>query len=280
MIKIIIVFILLYVLLYIKRNNLKIKFRTFFKKGMTVYSGPYGVYCYVGKQGSGKTYSVIEYLFENSDKKIYSNVKSIKGLQYTYIANFNDLLQIENDTDSNIIIFYDEIFSALTKNDKMTKDVLSFLSQMRKRKIIFLTTAQEWLEINITLRRYVRFQIDCNIVTIPLFKKSLLIKTFHDGELIHWDNLENDYVSPILEKTISKMNVSIADSYDTFETINSSNISKTLQSNHIFAKYDSLKSPSPVGGDRGELKSDNSFWSKNEITIEDLENEEETRTNN
>lgn len=221
MLKIILIFVVIYVFLYIKRNKIKIKFKTFLKKGMLVETGPYGVYCYVGKQGSGKTYSVIEYLHENSNKKIYANVKSIKDLQYTYIANFNDLLQIENDTDDNIIIFYDEIFSALTKQDKMSKEVLSFLSQMRKRKIIFLTTAQEWLEINITLRRYVRFQIDCNIINIPILKKSFLLKVFHDGDLIHWDNLSNDYVSPIIESTLSKMNIETATTYDTYEVIDS-----------------------------------------------------------
>lgn len=226
MFKVIIIFILLYIFLYIKRNKIKIKFRTFFKKGMCVETGPYGVYCYVGKQGSGKTYSVIEYLFQNADKKIYSNIKSIKGLQYTYIANFNDLLKIENDTDDNIIIFYDEIFSALTKQDKMSKEVLSFLSQMRKRKIIFLTTAQEWLEINITLRRYVRFQINCSILTLPLFKKSFLLKVFHDGDLIHWDNLENDYVSPVIETTLSKMSIEIANSYDTYEVVYSTDFKR------------------------------------------------------
>lgn len=221
MIKIIIIFFVLYVFLFVKRNKIKIKLRTFFKKGMCVESGHYGVYCYVGKQGSGKTYSVIEYLFQNQNKKIYANIKSIRDLQYTYIANFDDLLKIENDTDDNIIIFYDEIFSALTKQDKMSKEVLSFLSQMRKRKIIFLTTAQEWLEINITLRRYVRYQINCSILTIPLFKKSFLLKVFHDGDLIHWDQLENDYVSPIIETTFSKMCVDIANSYDTYEVVHS-----------------------------------------------------------
>lgn len=243
MFKIIIIFITIYVFLYIKRNKIKIKYKTLFKKGMLVETGPYGVYCYVGKQGSGKTYSVIEYLHENSNKKIYSNVKSIKDLQYTYIANFNELLQIENDTDDNIIIFYDEIFSALTKQDKMSKEVLSFLSQMRKRKIIFLTTAQEWLEINVTLRRYVRFQIDCSIFNVPFIKKSFLLKVFHDGDLIHWDNLSNDYISPIIETTLSKMNIETATSYDTYEVINSSNSFKAVKDK----SFTTLKSNSPGG---------------------------------
>lgn len=223
MFRVICLFLFIYIFIFIKKNKIRIKFRTFFKKGFKVDTGAYGVYCYCGKQGSGKTYSVIEYLFENSDKKIYANVASIQDLDYTYISNFDDLLKIENDTGENIIIFYDEIFSALTKQDKMSKEVLSFLSQMRKRKIIFLTTAQEWLEINVTLRRYVRFQINCKILSIPFINKSFLLKVFHDGDQIHWDNLENDYVSPIIESTFSKMSLKIAESYDTYETIKSTN---------------------------------------------------------
>lgn len=34
-----------------------------------------------------------------------------------------------------------------------------------------------------------------------------------------WDNLENDYVAPIIRTTIKKCSKKIADSYDTFETI-------------------------------------------------------------
>ena len=98
-------------------------------------------------------------------------MKTISGVDYIYINSFKDMLSIDNynkDTQSYepIYIFYDEIFSALTKGTKIDTEVLSFLSQMRKRQVIFLTTAQEWLEINMTLRRYVRYQIDCSIRNI------------------------------------------------------------------------------------------------------------------
>lgn len=220
----IILCIIIFIILKLKQAKIEVKLRTFFKKGFLVDSGPWGVYCYTGKQGRGKTYSVVEFLNEHKDFKIYSNVNTLRDVDYIYIATFEDLLNIQNDTDQNIIIFYDEIFTALTKTSKINSDVLSFLSQMRKRKIIFLTTAQEWLEINITLRRYVRFQVECD--NRSFFGRSYLIKKFYDGENIHWDNLENDYIAPLLSTTISKMNVDVANSYDTYEVINSSNIKK------------------------------------------------------
>lgn len=220
----IILIVLLVIIMKIRSMNLVIKWPTFFKKGFLVYQHAYGVYCYCGKQGSGKTYSVIDFLNEHKDYNIYANVKSLKGIKYTYISSFNDLLELQRYLDDkkidNVIIFYDEIFTALSKNDKLNKDVLSFLSQMRKRKIIFLTTAQEWLEINITLRRYVRYQINCSIKN--LFGNSFLFKEFNDGEQLHWSKDDNDYIAPLLCYEIQKMNLCIADSYDTFETIESS----------------------------------------------------------
>ncbi len=195
-------------------RNTKIKFKTFFKKGFRPNRGQFGVYCYCGKQGSGKTYSVVEYLRNHKDKKIYANVSSIKGIKYTYFSGFENLLKLQNEHDC--IIFYDEIFTALTKSSKINSEVLSFLSQMRKRRIIFLTTAQEWLEINITLRRYCRYQIDCKMRTIIC---GLLIKNMYDAEQMKWSNDDNEYIAPLVETTISKCNVCVANSYDTFEQI-------------------------------------------------------------
>ena len=207
--------IILVVILLIRFRKTKIKIKTFFRKGFSAHRGRFGVYCYCGKQGSGKTYSAVEFLLNNKDMPIYSNVASIKGVEYEYFTGFDNLLKLRDKTDC--IIFYDEIFTALTKSSKMTNEVLDFLSQMRKRKIIFITTAQEWLEINITLRRYCRYQIECSILS--LFKSSILIKRMYDAEQLKWSQEDNEYIAPLIETTISKCNLSVANSYDTFEQI-------------------------------------------------------------
>lgn len=251
---------------YLKDNKIEVKIPTFFKKGFLVENGAWGVYCYTGKQGRGKTYSVIEFLNEHKDYKIYSNVSSLKGVRYIYIASFEELLAIQNDTDDNIIIFYDEIFTALTKQSKLTKDVLGFLSQMRKRKIIFLTTAQEWLEINLTLRRYVRFQVDCDIKSF--LGRSYLFKTFYDGEQIHWSNIDNDYVAPLISTTISKMNLSIANSYDTYEVIQSSNFNYKKNKNLLTDEGKSCKEEPQLSVSSAESTNiDKTFW--NDIDMEE-----------
>ncbi len=204
-------------ILLIRFRHTKIKWRTFFRKGFAPRRGKFGVYCYCGKQGSGKTYSAVEFILQNKNVPIYSNVSSIKGVNYTYFNGFDELLKLRDKTDC--IIFYDEIFSALTKSSKMTTDVLDFLSQMRKRRIIFITTAQEWLEINMTLRRYCRFQIECDMKNI--LGLGILIKHCYDAEQMKWSQEDNEYIAPLYETTISKCNVRVVNSYDTFEQIRS-----------------------------------------------------------
>ena len=203
--------------IFIKFRHTKIKFKTFFKKGFAPKRGKFGVYCYCGKQGSGKTYSAVEFILNNSNLPIFSNVSTIKGVNYNYFSGFDNLLKLRNQHDC--IIFYDEIFTALTKSSRINTDVLDFLSQMRKRRIIFITTAQEWLEINITLRRYCRYQIECQMLNI--LGLGVLVKRMYDAEQLKWSNDDNEYVAPLIETTISKCNLSVANSYDTFEQIKS-----------------------------------------------------------
>lgn len=212
-----ILFIIIFLIFLIVRfRHTKIKIKTFFKKGFAPKRGRFGVYCYCGKQGSGKTYSVVEFLKQQDpDIKIYSNISSITGIKYTYFNGFDNLLKLRDEHDC--IIVYDEIFTALTKSTKLSTEVLDFLSQMRKRRIVFLTTAQEWLEINITLRRYCRYQIECNMYNF--LGLGILIKSMYDAEQLKWSNDDNEYIAPLVETTISKCNISVANSYDTFEQI-------------------------------------------------------------
>lgn len=209
------IFIVVIIILLIKFRHTKIKWKTFFKKGFAPKRGKFGVYCYCGKQGSGKTYSVVEFLNQNKDIPIYANISTLKGIDYTYFNGFDQLLQLRDKSDC--IIVYDEIFTALTKSSKMSTEVLDFLSQMRKRRIIFLTTAQEWLEINITLRRYCRYQIECRMIN--LFGLGILIKHCYNAEQMKWSQEDNEYVAPLEETTISKCNVAVSQKYDTFEQI-------------------------------------------------------------
>lgn len=210
------------------KKKVKIKFRTFHGKGFRPERGNFGLYTYCGKQGTGKTYSLVEYLVDNSIKiKVFSNITGIKNVDdIEYFVGFKGLIDIklrldrgEMETKKQIVIVFDEIFTELMKGDKLSKDVIDFLCQMRKRKIIFLTTCQEWAELPLTYRRFCRFQIDCRMV--PILWTGFLIKTFHDAENMKWSNAEQEHIAPIVETTITKCRALIGNSYDTFLRISS-----------------------------------------------------------
>lgn len=211
------------ILLLCWKYKVKIKFKTFLKKGFKPKRGNFGVYCYDGKQGKGKTYSLIEYLLDNrNSSEIFCNIKGIKNIDYVYYTGFDGLIDIKNKLDNNTLIYdkekqlvivYDEIFVELQKNTKLSKEIIDFLCQMRKRKIIFLTTAQEWAEIPLSFRRFVRYEIQCNM--FPLLFGGILVKRFGDAENMKWSEEEQEHVSPIVETTITKCRKFVADSYDT-----------------------------------------------------------------
>ena len=176
---------------------------------------------------TGKTYSLIDTLNSTSKGKVViSNVKSYcdshkdNTIYETDFGKIYEMLKNKEDC-SQYIIFYDEIFTLIEKG-KLSKEMLSFISQMRKRHLYLYTTAQEWLEINVTFRRYVRYQIQCKMFNLPLFNCALSINEVNDAYQMKWDNMENEYVCPRIRTTLKKCSKEIADSYDTFEVIKTS----------------------------------------------------------
>ena len=224
--QLLIIIVIILCIFAIKQSKIHIDFKSFFKKGFKKIDNKFGLFCYTGKQGKGKTYSAIKFITDQKIKynyKILTNVKSFDLFSDTlYFDDINDIIdyciQFKNN-EKNVIIFFDEIFTILEKRTPINKKILSFLSQLRKRKIILVTTAQEWSEINITFRRYVRYQISCNMISIPIFKNAIIYNTINDGDLIRWNNDTQDYEAPRISANLSKGNESVINSYDTFETI-------------------------------------------------------------
>lgn len=224
--KIILIIILALLIFKIYQEKIHIDFKSFFKRGFKKIDNKFGLFCYTGKQGKGKTYSAIKFITEQKIKNNYiviTNVKSFNIFKDTiYLNDINDIIDFillhENDKQK-YIIFFDEIFTILEKKTAINKKILSFLSQLRKRKIILVTTAQEWSEINITFRRYVRYQISCNMLSLPFLKTAIIYNTINDGDLIRWNNDLQDFEAPRISANLSKGNEEVINSYDTFETI-------------------------------------------------------------
>lgn len=246
-------------------DKLKIKWKTFTKKGFRPNRANFGLYCYTGNQGKGKTYSLIEYIYDNKDNCIFfgniSNIscveyiytddilKSLKSGQkpflqgnYIYYKGFDGLIDQKMLLDSGlyddlikdkqVIFIFDELFSELQKQSRLSQSVVDFLSQLRKRKIIFLTTAQVWAEVPLYFRRMSRFQIDCNM--IPLLSSGILIKRFNDAENMKWDDELQEHVAPTLELSVSKTRKAVSECYDTRERITKD--SMLLPNNDIESK--------------------------------------------
>ena len=130
------------------KNKVHIKFRTFKGKGFRPERGDFGLFVYCGSQGKGKTYSLVEYLVDNNKKiKVFSNITGIQNVDdIKYFRGFSGLIDIKHQLDNGeivvpkktqLVIVFDEIFTELQRGDKLSKEVLDFLCQMRKRKIIF-----------------------------------------------------------------------------------------------------------------------------------------------
>lgn len=213
-------------IIYIIKNKIIFRFDTLFRKGFKKLDDKYGVFCFCGKQGDGKTISILDVFFElYKDKIIYTNVKSfyLRNKEYLHIVYEPDFVKIHDyfiniEDCSNYVIFFDEIFSLVEKG-QLDSDYLLFLSQMRKRKLYFYTTCQEWLELNVTFRRYVRYMVECNMFNLPLFNCAISVNAIYNAYKMKWSNLENEYVCPIIKTTIKKCSLTVANSYDTFETI-------------------------------------------------------------
>lgn len=224
------IIIALFVFLWFKNNNVYLDLKSFFKKGFKKIDSEFGLYCFCGKQGKGKTFSsckfCIDRLKHNDDTIMITNVFSFKLLDYQdrilYEANIFNIMEIAirlKDAGKDVLIFYDEIFTIITKNNDIGKETRSFISQLRKRQIVFVTTAQEWGEINITFRKYVRFKVDCNMLSLPFSHNAFSINKVCDGETVHWNEMIQDFDNDVISTNIFKCSLKVAQSYDTFETI-------------------------------------------------------------
>ena len=240
----------LLIIKFIVIDKVRIKWNTFFKKGFIPTRQSFGLYTYTGNQGKGKTYSLIEYVYDNNKNCVFfGNIKDIScvttintidiqnalndGLKcptfgnYIYFNGFDGLVLQKKLLDSGfydnlivdkqVIFIFDELFTELQKKSTLSLEVQDFLCQLRKRKIIFLTTAQVWSEVPLYFRRLCRYQIDCNM--IPFLTSGILIKKFNDAENMKWDDDLQEHVAPTLELSISHTRKVVSNCYDTRERI-------------------------------------------------------------
>lgn len=214
--------ILVIIVITLVSNKTSIDIVSFFKPSLPLDRGKFGIYCFTGKQGTGKTYSTVKFIVDNygsgTNAKIYSNI-TIDGLKYKRIKSTEDLLKLRYV--KNAVIIYDEIFTLLSDKSipkQIRGELMEFMTQQRKMGNIMITTAQEWLELPMTYRRFVRIQIDCSTRPLGRFG-GILIERYYDATQMKWSDIDNEYIAPIISTKISKYQKRIMIKYDTFERV-------------------------------------------------------------
>lgn len=128
---------------------------------------PFGITCYVGLPGSGKTLSLVEELerlrIKFPEAKIYTNF----GYKHEHgpILKWQDLVTIENGPEG-VIFGLDEVHSIFDRKgwNKMPPEVLQLFSQNRKYAKQLICTAQAFEDVVVDIRRRTHLIIECRMV--------------------------------------------------------------------------------------------------------------------
>lgn len=125
---------------------------------------PYGLKIFTGRQGCGKTVSLVQTLNEMHEEypkaKIFTNFKYRNSTGR--LDSLNDLLHIRNGEDG-VIFALDEIqneFSSNTSKD-FPETMLSTITMQRKQKIVILASSQVFTRVSKPLREQCFEVIEC-----------------------------------------------------------------------------------------------------------------------
>jgi len=209
----------LLILVLLGINKIDIDWASFLKPTLPLDRGVFGVYCFCGKQGTGKTYAITKFIkYHSEGKKIYSNM-TFSGIDYEPIRDLEHLFSLADQ--EKVIIVYDEILNML--NDvkiprEIRDDLTTFLTQQRKVKNILITSTQRWMGIPYEVRDLTRIQI--NVTTKPLGRFGGILKEeYRDADNMEYDKLISEYVAPRISLKFSKYEKKVMQSYNTYERI-------------------------------------------------------------
>ena len=155
---------------------------------------PYGHYLFCGRQGGGKTASCLfyyEYLQKKYGKhftvELYSNLGIGKPIsKYSISETIRSISYSPNTIHILIIDELQSYFPRDTKDSKTLAEIdklVSDFSQLRKRSIFVLSTAQIYGRVNKSLREQCLYMINCRKSRIS----NKLVNDFIDGDDIICD---------------------------------------------------------------------------------------------
>lgn len=122
----------------------------------------YGVSCFCGRQGSGKTIGVVEEL--ERIKKIFPECIICTNINYLKqdipLTSWLQLLELRNG-DKGVVFVIDEVQNNGLDWTKFPETLLAVITQQRKQKIKIYVTTQVYKNLVIQLRRQCFDVIEC-----------------------------------------------------------------------------------------------------------------------
>lgn len=205
-------------------------YRKFYRDNPT-YFRPDGFICFVGDQGSGKTLSAVNYVYNliemypkclivtNIDLKEYP----IDNKRIFSFDQGSDILKYSNGIEG-VIFFIDEIhlyFGSQKGNNNLDPAVLQQICQQRKQRIHIVSTTQYYGQLNIALRRHFDSIIYCK----TFFKGYLQINSLIQKNSLKTDDSSGQVLeADVVKKFFFFRSPDMFKKYDTLAVIKNNNL--------------------------------------------------------
>ena len=143
----------------------------YFKEQKWKLFGYYGIDMFIGMFGHGKTLSMTHkarkiYKKFGDSIRIFSNYE-LKGIPYTPLINFNQLVDIGEEEDNSryvgTVVLIDEIENVLSHRNyaNFPLEMLHMLTQQRKKHVYIMCSAQRFFMVDKLFRSITTHAIDC-----------------------------------------------------------------------------------------------------------------------
>lgn len=125
---------------------------------------PYGLTCFVGRQGGGKTISMVEYL--DRMKELYPDAIVITNFNYTKqdmpFVDWRQFTEVRNGL-KGVIFAIDELQNEYNSNNwkDFPEDLLSVVTMQRKQRIKIIATTQVFTRVVKQLREQCYEVVEC-----------------------------------------------------------------------------------------------------------------------
>ena len=221
----------------------KWKYNRDFRKNHPNYFQPDGLLVFIGAQGSGKTLSAVNYVYnllETYPKSLL--VSNIELTDYPFdnerVFYFNDATDLTkyNNGEYGVIFLIDEIqlyFNSL-QSKNINIDVMTQISQQRKQRKHIIGTSQVFGRMAKPLREQFSNVILCKSYLNILQKNSLIDRDSLEGEESTGTNITGQVKKNFWFFRSPKM----FKRYDTYAIINNPNLAIGLDKQNIYERSD------------------------------------------